>query len=87
MESTACIMAGVWSDISNFIGLQVSDKVPLDVFGEVVVFTAKLLYMAFAEDALSGSVCLLDVAFGMVFGHGYQPTPQGSEAVIRFISS
>ena len=44
----------VWSDILHFIGLQVSDKVPLDVFGEVIVFTAKLLYMAFAEDALYG---------------------------------
>ena len=50
----------VWSDILHFIGLQVSDKVPLDVFGEVIVFTAKLLYMAFAEDALSGSVCFRD---------------------------
>ena len=67
----------VWSDILHFIGLQVSDKVPLDVFGEAIVFTAKLLYMAFAEDALSGSVCFLDVAFWMVFGHGYQPDTAG----------
>ena len=72
----------VWSDILHFIGLQVSDKVPLDVFGEVVVFTAKLLYMAFAEDALSSmwlSGWYLDTATNR--------TPQGSEAVIRFISS
>ena len=67
----------VWSDILHFIGLQVSDKVPLDVFGEVVVFTAKLLYMAFAEDALSGSVCLLDVAFGtrLPTGHRREARP------------
>ena len=75
----------VWSDILHFIGLQVSDKVPLDVFGEVIVFTAKLLYMAFAEDALPGSVCLLNAAFGM--DTATNRTPQGSEAVIRFISS
>ncbi len=45
-------------DVFDFVGLQMADKVPTDVFGELFVFLAQLLHVTFAKNALTGIVCL-----------------------------
>ena len=67
----------VWSDILHFIGLQVSDKVPLDVFGEVIVFTAKFCTWLSPKTRCPAAYASSMWLFGMVFGHGHQPDTAG----------
>ena len=58
--------------VLDLVCLQVSDEMPFDILREDFVFLCHLLHLAFAEDALSGIVSLLEGFDGMVLRHSYQ---------------
>lgn len=64
--------ADEWSDILDLVRLQMTDKVPLDVLRQGVVFRHQFLHMAFAEDTLAAVVGRLYSFAGMVFAYGHQ---------------
>ena len=57
-------------DIFDFVGLQVSDEVPVDVGGQECLLSRKFLNTAFSEVTLPGVVCFANVGYGVVFGDG-----------------
>ena len=63
-------------DVLDLVGLQVADHVPLDILGKQLVFLAKLLRAALAEDALSGVVGLADQLRRVGFRDGDQRHPR-----------
>ena len=62
----------VGSDVLHLVGLQVSDEVPPDIFGQGFVFEAHFLHLALAEDALACPVGLQDGFIGMKLADGHQ---------------
>ena len=47
-----------WSNILYFVGLEMAQKVPLDVFRQVFVLFDKFLYLIFAKNTLTSFISL-----------------------------
>ena len=60
------------SHVLDLVRLQMADEMPLDVLREDFVFLCHLLHLAFAEDALSGIVSLLESFDGVVLRYSHQ---------------
>lgn len=56
----------------DFIGLQMSDKVPSDIFRQCLVFSDELLGMTFAEIAFAGQIGLTDGFYRLKLTHTQQ---------------
>ena len=49
----------VWDDVFDLVGLQMADKVPLDILRQYLVLVAHLLWVVLSKDTLTGIVCFL----------------------------
>src|SRR6202162_4856060 len=60
--------------LCGFIGLQMSDQVPLGVTQVVqsIRLCSKLLHSVLAENAQAGCVCFADAFYGKRFAHAHQ---------------
>ena len=67
----------VGHDVFHLIGLEVTDEMPLDVSGKLLVLDLQFLHMTLTEEALPLAVGRHDALHRVVFAHSHEPDTAG----------
>ena len=66
-----------FEQVPHFVGLQVSDKMPVDVIGQERYLRLQFLHAAFPEMAFSRFIGFADSFYGLVFGDAHERDMRG----------